>query len=154
MSEEEVWVVGCKTPLRGRVAAVSIRHLQIAFGEGKRYGFKELFEITTGAWSPEDTAGVSGALVITFDGTVLGMAFAGTILGEGANHLYAFPLGPALSELECEPIFFKSWRLNSKATGLLGVKPGLPPWGPHVRFRRVQTLVREGSPLVKRRNSA
>ena len=33
-------------------------------------------------------------------------------------------------------------------------KPGLPPWGPHVRFRRVQTLVREGSPLVKLRNSA
>jgi len=29
-----------------------------------------------------------------------------------------------------------------------------PPWGPHVRFRRVQTLVREGSPLVKLRNSA
>ena len=26
-------------------------------------------------------------------------------------------------------------------------QPGLPPWGPHVRFRRVQTLVREGSPL-------
>ena len=25
-----------------------------------------------------------------------------------------------------------------------GSKPGLPPWGPHVRFRRVQTLVREG----------
>jgi len=25
--------------------------------------------------------------------------------------------------------------------------------GPHVRFRRVQTLVREGSPLVKLRNS-
>jgi hypothetical protein len=38
--------------------------------------------------------------------------------------------------------------------GLLRVKPGLPPWGPHVRFRRVQTLVREGSPLVKLRNSA
>ena len=34
------------------------------------------------------------------------------------------------------------------------VKPGLPPWGPHVRFRRVQTLVREGSPLVKLRDSA
>ena len=34
------------------------------------------------------------------------------------------------------------------------IKPGLPPWGPHVRFRRVQTLVREGSPLVKLRNSA
>ena len=33
------------------------------------------------------------------------------------------------------------------------IKPGLPPWGPHVRFRRVQTLVREGSPLVKLRNS-
>jgi hypothetical protein len=33
------------------------------------------------------------------------------------------------------------------------VKPGLPPWGPHVRFRREQTLVREGSPLVKLRNS-
>ena len=32
-------------------------------------------------------------------------------------------------------------------------KPGLPPWGPHVRFRRVQTLVREGSPLGKLRNS-
>ena len=31
---------------------------------------------------------------------------------------------------------------------------GLPPWEPHVRFRRVQTLVREGSPLVKLRNSA
>ena len=30
----------------------------------------------------------------------------------------------------------------------------LPPWGPHVRFRQVQTLVREGSLLVKRRNSA
>ena len=35
-----------------------------------------------------------------------------------------------------------------------GFKPGLPPWRPHVRFRRVQTLVREGSPLVKVRNSA
>ena len=39
-------------------------------------------------------------------------------------------------------------------TSEMGVKPGLPPWGPHVRFRRVQTLVREGSPLVKLRNSA
>ena len=29
------------------------------------------------------------------------------------------------------------------------VKPGLPPWEAHVRFRQVQTLVREGSPLVK-----
>ena len=27
------------------------------------------------------------------------------------------------------------------------------PWGPHVRFRREQTFVREGSPLVKLRNS-
>lgn len=31
------------------------------------------------------------------------------------------------------------------------IVPGLSPWGPHVRFRRVQTLVREGSPLVKLR---
>ena len=30
----------------------------------------------------------------------------------------------------------------------------LPPWGPHVRFRRMQALVREGGPLVKLRNSA
>jgi hypothetical protein len=30
----------------------------------------------------------------------------------------------------------------------------LPPSGPKVRFRRVQTLVREGSSLVKLRNSA
>ena len=29
-----------------------------------------------------------------------------------------------------------------------------PPWGPHVRFRRGQTLIREGTPLVKLRNSA
>ena len=35
-----------------------------------------------------------------------------------------------------------------------GSKPGLPPWEPYVRFRRVQTLVREGSPFVKLRNSA
>ena len=34
----------------------------------------------------------------------------------------------------------------------LGSEPGLR--GPHVRFRRVQPLVREGSPMVKRRNSA
>jgi len=34
------------------------------------------------------------------------------------------------------------------------VNPGFHPWGPHVRFRRVQTLVREGSPLVNLRNSA
>jgi len=34
-----------------------------------------------------------------------------------------------------------------------GSKPGLPPWEPHVRFCRVQTLVREGRPLVKLRNS-
>ena len=34
------------------------------------------------------------------------------------------------------------------------VKPGLPPWELHVRFRQVQALVREGSPLVKLRNSA
>jgi hypothetical protein len=33
-------------------------------------------------------------------------------------------------------------------------KPGLLPLGPHVRFRRGQTLVREGSPLVKPRNSS
>ena len=31
----------------------------------------------------------------------------------------------------------------------LRVKPGLAPWEPHVPFRGVQTLVREGSPLVK-----
>ena len=31
-----------------------------------------------------------------------------------------------------------------------GFKPGLPPWGPHVRFRRVQTLVREGGPAAQR----
>ena len=41
------------------------------------------------------------------------------------------------------------WRWSA-----LGSKPGLPPWGPHVRLRRVRTLVREGSPLVKLRNSA
>jgi hypothetical protein len=40
------------------------------------------------------------------------------------------------------------------ADGLVRVNPGLPRWAPHVRFRRVQTLVREGSPLVKLRNSA
>jgi hypothetical protein len=34
------------------------------------------------------------------------------------------------------------------------VRLGLPPWAPHVRFRRVQTLVREGSSLIKLRNSA
>ena len=34
------------------------------------------------------------------------------------------------------------------------VKPGLPSLGAHVRFRQVQTLIREGSPLVKLRNSA
>jgi hypothetical protein len=38
--------------------------------------------------------------------------------------------------------------------GQLRVKPGLPPWGPHVRFRREQTLVREGQSLAKLRNSA
>jgi predicted ester cyclase len=38
--------------------------------------------------------------------------------------------------------------------GPLRVKLCLPPWGPHVRFRRVQTLVREGSRSVKLRNSA
>jgi hypothetical protein len=36
----------------------------------------------------------------------------------------------------------------------LGSNPDFPPWGPHVRFRRLQTLVRDGSPLVKLRNSA
>ena len=35
-----------------------------------------------------------------------------------------------------------------------GVKTQTSSWGPHVRFRRVQTLVRENSPLVKPRNSA
>jgi hypothetical protein len=45
-------------------------------------------------------------------------------------------------------------KLSQFLEGSSGVKPGLPPWGPHVRFRRVQTLVREGSPLVKLRNSA
>ena len=42
--------------------------------------------------------------------------------------------------------------MSSAATRYSGLRhdqPGLPPWGPHVRFRRVQTLVREGSPLVK-----
>ena len=34
------------------------------------------------------------------------------------------------------------------------VKTGLSSWGPHVRSRRVQTLIREGSPLVKLGNSA
>ena len=43
-------------------------------------------------------------------------------------------------------------RWGKFAKGILmsaSVQPGLPPWGPHVHFRRVQTLVREGSPLVK-----
>jgi hypothetical protein len=35
-----------------------------------------------------------------------------------------------------------------------GVKPDFLLGGPHVRFRQEQTLVREGSPLVKLRNSA
>jgi hypothetical protein len=33
------------------------------------------------------------------------------------------------------------------------VKPGLPPWGPHVRFRRVQTLVAAGGLLRHRARS-
>jgi hypothetical protein len=41
-----------------------------------------------------------------------------------------------------------------KATSKSGLSVGLPPCGPHVRFRQVQTLVREGSLLVKLRNSA
>ena len=36
----------------------------------------------------------------------------------------------------------------------LGSQTRTSSWGPHVRFRRVQTLVREGSPLVKLSNSA
>ena len=35
-----------------------------------------------------------------------------------------------------------------------GSNPDFLLGGPHVRFRRVQKLVREGSPLVKLRNSA
>jgi len=51
------------------------------------------------------------------------------------------------SALECECV--------ERPTALPDrVKPRLPPWGPHVRSRRVQTLVREGSPLVKLRNAA
>jgi hypothetical protein len=46
------------------------------------------------------------------------------------------------------------WHAQEVSRCRLEVKPGLPPWGPHVRFRRVQTLVREGSPLVKLRDSA
>jgi hypothetical protein len=34
------------------------------------------------------------------------------------------------------------------------VKPGLPSWGPHVRFSRAQAMVLEGSPLVKPLNFA
>ena len=45
-----------------------------------------------------------------------------------------------------------NWRFTVElVTVRCWVKPGLPPWGPHVRFRRVQTLVREGSPLVRLR---
>jgi len=42
---------------------------------------------------------------------------------------------------------------TSAAMSRMGPKPGLPPWRPHVRLHRVQTLVREGSPLVMLRNS-
>src|SRR6476661_8927239 len=45
------------------------------------------------------------------------------------------------------PIGGPSTILVSMVEVRVGSKPGLPPWGPHVRFRRVQTLVREGSPL-------
>ena len=41
-----------------------------------------------------------------------------------------------------------SGSIKRSADVYYGSKPGLPPWGPHVRFRRVQTLVRKGSPLV------
>jgi len=34
----------------------------------------------------------------------------------------------------------------------VSVKPGLPPWGPHVRA--TADIGREGSPLVKLRNPA
>ena len=42
---------------------------------------------------------------------------------------------------------------NARSCPSWGPKPGIPYWGPHVRFRREQTLVREGSLLVKLRNS-
>ena len=52
------------------------------------------------------------------------------------------------------PLHLFTFGLQRTAGPYSWVKPGLPPWGPHGRFRRMQTLVREGSPLVRLRNSA
>ena len=94
------------------------------------------------------------------------LAVAVTAVGGGAvnnsildifRDLVAGPLGPASFRL---PALIEAV-LAARLPGLLlvrlrdrgclrkvaqcPVKPGLPPWGPHVRFRRVPTLVRQGS---------
>src|SRR6476660_6843630 len=51
-------------------------------------------------------------------------------------------------------LFPQPWHSRAGGGAVHSIRLCVPPWGPHVRFRRVQTFVREGSRLVKLSNSA
>jgi hypothetical protein len=112
----EVWIVGYNSAIKGRVESILATFFGVRYEDGS-YRFEDLFVIATSA-TAEKRAGLSGAVVMTADGTVLGMVFASATNEEGITRVIAFPLAPAISELECEPIFVDGLRDYPARTAL------------------------------------
>jgi hypothetical protein len=82
--------------------------------------------------------------------------------GRGVGAIWGSAEGAALRRFGCEWIT-PSWdalssfahpTCQASAEVCFGCQTRTSSLGPHVRFRRGQTLIQEGSPLVKPRNSA
>jgi hypothetical protein len=101
---EDVWVVCADKVLRGRVMAIEISTSGISYNSGQ-IRFEHLFMISELEGNPDHGA-VSGSVVTTLDGTLLGMVFAGSVGEQRKHHLFAFELAPALEELGCQFIPF------------------------------------------------
>ncbi len=96
-------------------------------------------------------------VAVTLDTKVLIQGCVKTRLRQGRSESFS-QWRSASSNYQCDwfPQQRKSrWKFYAQVQCLsfhtAWVKPGLPPWGPHVRFRRVQTLVGRA---VKLRNPA
>ena len=74
-------LAGYSSAFKGHIEAIELTSKAIQYDNGS-YGFEGLFVIASSA---KGTAGISGAIVMTSDGTVLGMVFAGWTLTAGCK---------------------------------------------------------------------
>ncbi|MCK1574135.1 NAD(P)-binding protein [Bradyrhizobium sp. 174] len=96
--QKEVWIIGFGSPLKGVVDAVKMTDVKVGLEEG-------LFEVAVR--DPVHLGElILGAVVMTLDGTMLGLVCGGDDGGATyKDRVLVYPLGPALTQLECKAIF-------------------------------------------------